>query len=107
MKMVDSSPNGYKTLWKKKKLLVISNFSFSQNVFKRLVLQTHKNQGFFGKVLNSVFKCYPTPDTLNDNLFGTGLRSLNLLQDHSTHSNPVPYDKFRLFQTPILCRQQF
>ena len=29
--------------WEKEKLLVKSNFSFSHSVFKRLVLQTHKN----------------------------------------------------------------
>ena len=28
-----------------------SNFSFSHSVFKRLVLQPHKNQGLFGKGL--------------------------------------------------------
>ena len=33
----------------KKKLLVMSNFSFSHKVFKRLVLQTRKKQGLFGK----------------------------------------------------------
>ena len=33
----------------KEKLLVMSNFSFSHSVFKRLVLQTHKNKGLFGK----------------------------------------------------------
>ena len=37
------------TLWKKEKLLITSNFSFSHSVFKRLVQQTHKNQGLFGK----------------------------------------------------------
>ena len=37
--------------WGKKKLLVTSNFSFSHCVFKRLVLQTCKNQGLFGKGL--------------------------------------------------------
>ena len=36
---------------KKEKLIVTSNFSFSQSVFKRLVLQTHKNKGLFGKGL--------------------------------------------------------
>ena len=50
--MAESSPNGKKTLRKKEKLLVTSNFSFSQSVFKRLVLQTHKNQGLFGKGLS-------------------------------------------------------
>ena len=34
------------------KLLVMSNFSFSHSVFKRLVLHTCKNQGLFGKGLN-------------------------------------------------------
>ena len=40
----------------KEKLLVISNFSFSHDAFKRLVLQTHKNQGLFGKGLNKIKK---------------------------------------------------
>ena len=31
--------------------LVMSNFSFSLTVFKRLVLQTHENQGLTGKGL--------------------------------------------------------
>ena len=43
--------NGYKTLWEMEKLLVTSNFSFSRNVFERLVLQTLKNQGLFWKML--------------------------------------------------------
>ena len=47
--IAESSPNGYKTLWEKEKLLVTSNFSFSHSVFTRLVLQTRKNQGLFGK----------------------------------------------------------
>ena len=38
--------------WEKEKLLITSNFSFSNSVFKRLVLQTHINQGLFGKGLN-------------------------------------------------------
>ena len=33
----------------KVKLFVTSNFSFSLSVFKRVLLQTHKNQGLFGK----------------------------------------------------------
>ena len=49
--MAESSPKGLKTLWEKDKLLVTSNFSFSHCVFKRLVLQTRKNQGLFGKGL--------------------------------------------------------
>ena len=49
--MAKSSQNREKTLWEKEKLLVTSNFSFSHTVFKRLGLQTHKNQGLFGKGL--------------------------------------------------------
>ena len=41
-------------MWEKEKLLVTSNFSFSHSVFKRLVLQTRKNQGLFGKGLNNL-----------------------------------------------------
>ena len=37
--------------WEKEKLLLTSNFSFSHSVFKRLVLQTCKKQGLFGKGL--------------------------------------------------------
>ena len=49
--MAESALNRKKTLWEKEKLLVTSNFSFSHGVFKRLVLQTRKNQGLFGKGL--------------------------------------------------------
>ena len=51
MKMAESTSNGLKTWWEKEKLLVTSNFSFSLSVFKGLVLQTHQNQGLFGKGL--------------------------------------------------------
>ena len=49
--MAGSSPNRWKTLWEKEKLLVMSNFSFSHSVFKILALQTCINQGLFGKVI--------------------------------------------------------
>ena len=58
MKMAKSSPKGLKTLWEKEKLLVTSNFSFSRSVFKRLVLQTLKNQGLFGKGLMSRYSIW-------------------------------------------------
>ena len=44
---------GRKHCGKKEKLLVTSNFSFSNSVFKRLELQTRKNQGLFGKGLRA------------------------------------------------------
>ena len=54
--MAESSLIGLKTLWEKEKLLVTSNFSFSYSVFQRLLNQTLKNQGLFGKGL---VKSYP------------------------------------------------
>ena len=50
--MAEGFPNRYKTMWEKDKLLVTSNLSFSHSVFKRLALQTRKNQGLFGKELS-------------------------------------------------------
>ena len=49
--MAESNPKGWKTLWEKEKLLVTGNFSFSHSAFKRLVMQTRKDQGLFGKDL--------------------------------------------------------
>ena len=49
MKMAESFQNLLKTLLEKEKLHIMSNFSFSHIVFKKLVLQTLKNQGLFGK----------------------------------------------------------
>ena len=50
--MAESSPKGLKTLWKKEKLLITSNSPYP-SVFKTLVLQTHENQGLFGKGLRN------------------------------------------------------
>ena len=52
--MAESFQNGWKTLREKEKLLVTSNFSFFRSVFKTLVLQTRKKQGFFGKGLKTL-----------------------------------------------------
>ena len=41
-------------MWETDKLLVMSNFSFSCSVLKKLVLQTCKNQGLCGKGLTSL-----------------------------------------------------
>ena len=39
----------------KEKLFVTSNFCFSHSVFKRLLLQTRKNKGLFGRVLKDMY----------------------------------------------------
>ena len=49
MRIAESSPNRQKTLWEMEKLLDSSNFSISHSFLKRLVVQTRKNQGLFGK----------------------------------------------------------
>ena len=38
-------------MWEREKLLITSEFPIAQSVFKRLGLQTWKNQGLFGKEL--------------------------------------------------------
>ena len=48
--MAESSLKRVETLWEKEKLLIITNFSFFNSVFKRHILQTCKNKGLFGKV---------------------------------------------------------
>ena len=53
MEMMESFQKEEKTLWKKEKLVVTSNSSFSNSVPERLVLQTCKNQGLFWKGLNT------------------------------------------------------
>ena len=50
-KMAESSPNGYKTLWEKEKLLVTSIFSFSHSAFKRLVSQGRQKVSLCGNGL--------------------------------------------------------
>ena len=60
--MADSSPNRLTKNVGKGELLVTSNLSFSHCLFKRLVLQTRKNQELFGKGLKTALysgeKCY-------------------------------------------------
>ena len=69
--MAESSPNKYKTLREKEKLLVMSNFSFSHSVFKRLVLQTRKNQGLFGKGLNYIHENESLDDDIEDGIYNS------------------------------------
>ena len=45
-------------IWEKEKSLIMSNFSFSHRVFKRLVLQTRINQGLLGKELMFLLLCF-------------------------------------------------
>ena len=66
--MADSSLNRWKTLWEKEKLLFMSNFSFFHSVFKRLVQETRKNQGLFGKGLQQCFSSFSRKLCFTDSL---------------------------------------
>ena len=49
--MAESSPNWLETLWEKEGIASCEQFLLSHSVFKRLVQQTRKYQGLFGKGL--------------------------------------------------------
>ena len=88
-------------MWEKEKLLVTSNFFFSHSVFKRLVQQTHKNQGLFGKGLigfsSGVWLSHER-----------ALQSLSVvLVKHRKYLTLFQTTNFRLFQNESLCSQQF
>ena len=55
--MAQSSQERYKTLGKGE-FARMSNFSFPHTVFKRLILQTLKNNGLFGKGLINALKLF-------------------------------------------------
>ena len=67
-------------MWEKEKLLVTSNLSFSHSVFKKLLLQTRKNQGLFGRGLKELEGIYnPTlrerlDKSIVSNLIGTKVK---------------------------------
>ena len=63
-----------KPLWEKEKMLVTSIFSFSHNVFKRLLFQHHLMLGLCGKGLNPLFSsvgliCIKVPIAANKKEF--------------------------------------
>ena len=98
--MAESFPNKKKTLWEKKKLLITSNFSCSLSVFKKLVLQRCKNQGFFGKGLTLVPFSYNFTWLFYQGIvlgFNTTLTAKVISQLSMTHVFPG-------FLTPILAQ---
>ena len=91
--MAESSQKGWKTLWEKEKLHVLHNFSFSHIVFKRFVLQTHKNKGLFGKGLthNHRLNILPSENASNmdqsETLLLGNIRQLKLISVASHHQS--------------------
>ena len=86
MKMAESSPNRKKKLREKEKLPVMSNFSFSHTDFKRLVLQTRKNQGLFGKGFNIIHVFYTS-------LYKITSKALICFEGKGKYANKVMYNK--------------
>ena len=62
----------YKTLCKKEKLLVTSNFSFSHNVFKNCLLLMRQNEYLWSKGLIGIFSA---SDSLWDRMYNDRLPS--------------------------------
>ena len=94
MKMAENYRYGI-ILREKEKLLITSNFSFSHFVFKRLVLQTHKNKGLFGKGL--------IPDSANQHFLHLP-SIMSILSKNSkiqTYQNQAPL--LLLFTTQSQC----
>ena len=57
---------------KRRNCSLTSNFSFSHSVFKRLVLQTRKNQGLFGKGFNLYQRIPGCNDTIEEAFWKNG-----------------------------------
>ena len=101
-------------------MLVTSNFSFSHSVFKRLVLQTHKNKGLFGKGLifpqtipglhDPTFK-KPSENIVengeNAGIFSFFHKVFLPCWDRNHHLTLSQKTNFRLFLTERVCRWQF
>ena len=68
--MAEGYPNGKKTLWEKEKLLITSNFSFSDSVFKRLVSQGRQKVSLCGnglwKTKEKITMYHSTSNTLQE-----------------------------------------
>ena len=98
--MVESSPKEKKTLWEKEEMLIVSNFSFSHIVLKRLVLHTHEKKGIgWERVSDPLERCL-----------------LKIVKKGENTVNPFPNDKFnplpdekifRLVQVETNCRRHF
>ena len=113
--MAESPLRGLKALWEKEKLLVTNSFSFSHSVFQRLLLQTRKNQGKFGKELNTIQSVnHSTEAGNNQNIWDKNyatfcnkdFKNLSvskihgmLASTHSAHHEPpsIEYGSFCLF----------
>ena len=68
----------------------MSDFSFSHSVFKRPILQTCKNQGLFGKLLNH---CLQNAFSLNksQNFYGVVKIESNLLDAFEFHFSGLKF----------------
>ena len=81
----------------------MSNFSFSHSVFKRLILQTRKNQGLFGKVLTlprrQILDSSKLKEFADDNFeFNENGRKSSERTENTVGKGEIPqYEEFLLF----------
>ena len=68
--MAENSLKGQKALWEKVKLLITSNFSFSQ-CFQVTCTETHENLGLFGKGLSQVSPSQPPAQIAQTDIYGS------------------------------------
>ena len=84
--------------WEKEKLLITSNFSFSHSIFRRLGLQTPKNQGLFGKSEGSFTFMKFWMKTFEEILKGSLLFQPLSLYRHFQPLNLKPFPKLKEFE---------
>ena len=108
--MAENYPNRKKTLQKKEKLLITSNFSFSHSVFKRIVSKGRQKVSLFGKGL-SLYHTIPTFNDLQKEAFWKHCRKRRKcwLPAFFSFSHNVFYpsqNKFKFFSHIYLCCMQ-
>ena len=95
---------GRKHFEKEEKLLVTSNFSFSHSVFKRLVLQTRKNRGLFGKGITAL-TTHPRPGWATIALGFSKFSHIRTLRWFPSRSDTSILDVPESVQNRMLCIQ--
>ena len=80
-----------KTLWEKEKLLIMSNFSFSHNVFKSCLLLMRQNEYLWRKVLTNPKNSNHLRKS-SSNAFSTNkYQTLYSTTQHTTTTQDLPF----------------
>ena len=90
-------------MWEKEKLLVISNFSFSHSVFKRLELQTRKNKGSFGKGLDHASEMHQAILAFKSLSLSPSYKKFETATFENLHYVLTKQQNFRLIEIQGIC----